>query len=291
MTATATKLTEEGTSHWIEAGGMKIHYHDVGQGPPLIMLHAVGPGGVTAWITFHKNLPALSQHFRCIAMDMPNFAKTGPVVYNEPVHNLQARTAAALMDALGIKKAHLMGNSQGGQSAMVFASHYPDRVDKLVFGACHIVTGADTYLFANTRRSARFPGARRPAAPPPSHDSIRASLADYIDNDELITDDLVDYLYRMATGRPDLAEARAKSTSTYYDHSPDLPNITSPALIIWGRYDRICPVEVGIKCLNHLPKSRLVVLNDCGHWVSFEKPEEYNAYVLDFLRSDWAYTS
>ena len=81
-------------------------------------------------------------------MDMPNFAKTGPWVYNEPVHNLQARTAKALMEALGIKKAILLGNSQGGQSAMVFASHYPEMVEKLVFGACHIVTGADTYLFA-----------------------------------------------------------------------------------------------------------------------------------------------
>jgi 2-hydroxy-6-oxonona-2,4-dienedioate hydrolase len=290
LTAATSELTEDGTGRWVEAGGMKIHYHDVGQGPPLIMLHSVGPGGVTAWITFHKNLPVLSRYFRCIAMDMPNFAKTGPVVYNEPVHNLQARTAHALMNAIGIEKAHLLGNSQGGQSAMVFASHYPERVDKLIFGACHIVTGGDTYLFGNTRRTRRYP---RPVqgAQPPTHDSIRSALADYIDNDALITEDLVDYLYRMATGRPDLAEARAKSTSTYYDHAPDLPKITAPALIIWGRYDRICPVEVGVKCLNHLRKSRLVVLNDCGHWVSFERPEEYNAFVLDFLLDDWAYTS
>ena len=267
---------------------MKVHYHEVGEGPPLIMLHSVGPGGVTAWITFYKVLPELSKHFRCIAMDMPNFAKSGPMVYNEPVHNLQARTALALMDALGIDKAHLLGNSQGGQTAMVFASHYPERVNKLVFGTCHIVTGADTYLFANTRRSNRFPTGLRREQPEPTPDSIRAGLADYIDNDALVNDEVVDHLYKMATERPDLAEARSKSVSTYYDHSPDLPNITAPALIIWGRYDRICPVEVGVKCLNHLPTSRLVVLNDCGHWVPFEKPEEYNAFVLDFLNDDWA---
>lgn len=288
MTTETATFTEESTSRWIEAGGMRVHYHDVGEGPPLVMLHSVGPGGVTAWITFSKVLPELSKHFRCIAMDMPNFAKSGPFVYNEPVHNLQARTTLALMDALGLEKAHLLGNSQGGQSAMVFASHYPERVDKLVFGTCHIVTGADTYLFANTRRRARFPDGSRPVTPPPTHDSIRAALADYIDNDQLITDDLVDYLYRMATERPDLIEARSKSVSTYYDHAPDLPNLTAPALIIWGRYDRICPVEVGVKCMNHLPTSRLVVLNDCGHWVPFEKPEEYNAYVIDFLKGDWA---
>ena len=127
---------------------MNIHYHDVGQGDPVIFLHSYGPG-TTGWITFHKTLPILSQHFRCIVMDLPNFGRTGPVVYNEPVHVLQARATLALMDALGIQKADLVGNSQGGQSAMVFAIKYPDRVKKLVFGACHIRTGGDVYLIGN----------------------------------------------------------------------------------------------------------------------------------------------
>jgi pimeloyl-ACP methyl ester carboxylesterase len=287
MTTDTMEITEENTSRWIEAGGMRIHYHDVGSGPPMIMLHNVGPGGVTAWITFKKVLPALSKHFRCIAMDMPNFAKSGPFPYHEPVHNLQSRTAAALMDALGIEKAILLGNSQGGQSAMVFASHYPDRVEKLVFGTCHIVTGADTYLFANTRRGARFPDLPRPPRPEPSREAIRAELPNYIDNPAMVDDELVEYLYQMEIGRPDLQEARANSVSTYYDHAEDIKNIRMPTLIIWGRYDRICPVEVGVKCMNHIPTSRLVVINDCGHWVPWEKPEEYTAFVLDFLLNDW----
>ncbi|MGE0059732.1 MAG: alpha/beta fold hydrolase, partial [Dehalococcoidia bacterium] len=64
-------------------------------------------------------------------------------------------------------------------------------------------------------------------------------------------------------------------------------NIRMPTLIMWGRYDRICPVEVGVKCMNHIPTSRLVVINDCGHWITWEKPEEWTAYVLDFLLNDW----
>ena len=112
------------------------------------MLHSYGPG-TTGWITFHKVLPAFAEHYRCIVMDLPNFGRTGPVVYNEPLHNLQARTAVGLMDVLGIDKAHLVGNSQGGQSAMVLAAHDPHRVDKLVFGACHIRTGGDLYLMGN----------------------------------------------------------------------------------------------------------------------------------------------
>src|SRR5947208_576153 len=119
-------LTEAGASKTIAVGGMpghmpgdmNVHYHDVGEGEPVLFLHSYGPG-TTAWITFHKAVGALSQHFRCILMDLPNFSKTGPIVYRERVHAVQARTAVALLDALGIQRAYWVGNSQGGQSAMV----------------------------------------------------------------------------------------------------------------------------------------------------------------------------
>ena len=83
---------------------MTVHYHDVGEGEPVLFLHSYGPG-TTAWITFHKTIGALSRHFRCILMDLPNFSKTGPIVYREGVHAVQARTAVALLDALGIERA------------------------------------------------------------------------------------------------------------------------------------------------------------------------------------------
>src|SRR5689334_9950127 len=71
-------LTEAGTAKTIAAGGITVHYHDVGAGQPVLFLHSYGPG-TTAWITFHKVIAKLSQYFRCILMDMPNFSKTGPI--------------------------------------------------------------------------------------------------------------------------------------------------------------------------------------------------------------------
>src|SRR5438445_9621671 len=87
--------------------------------------------------------------FRCILMDLPNFSKTGPIVYREGVHAVQARTAVALLDGLGIERAHWVGSSQGGQSSMVAAISYPQRVRKFVMGGSHIGTGGDRYLMAN----------------------------------------------------------------------------------------------------------------------------------------------
>lgn len=286
--ATTAQLTEEGTSRTVQALGTTIHYHDIGSGDPLIMLHSYGPGS-TAWITFHKNFPELSQHFRCIAMDLPNYAKTGPIIYEEPMHKLQARMAAALMDELGIDKAYILGNSQGGQSALTFAYMFPEKTRKMIWGSGHIGTGGgypNEYLMVNKPEEGII--ASREAGLNPTRENFRRYLDMHIVNKDLITDDLVDYLIGYHTGRQDLIDARAQSRSVPYDHSHDIMGIEAPTLIIWGRNDRTCHFEIGINALNLIPNSRLVVLKDAGHWSPFEKPEEYNAHVLNFLRGDWA---
>src|ERR1700757_5511506 len=190
---TSSGLTESATSKTVQAGGMTVHYHDIGTGEPVLFLHSYGPG-TTAWITFHKTVGALSQHFRCILIDLPNFSKTGPIVYREGVHALQARTAVALLDALDIARAHWVGNSQGGQSAMVAAITYPERVGKFVMGGSHIGTGGDRYLMANRPSEGSRATAR--ALDDPSRENIRRYLSVHIDDESLVTDELVDYIHR-----------------------------------------------------------------------------------------------
>jgi 2-hydroxy-6-oxonona-2,4-dienedioate hydrolase len=279
--------TEENTSKTIQALGTTVHYHEMGEGEPIIFLHSYGPG-TTAWITWHKVLPAFAQHYRCIAMDLPNFAKTGPVVYEVQgsVHKFQAETALALMDALGIEKAHLVGNSQGGQTAMEFSYMFPDRVNKLVWGAGHINVGVGMYLLGNM-----FPEegirASMVAAEDPTNDNVRKYLEWHLHDKTLITDELVDYIVQMHTGRPDMTEARGKVTRNsdpYPDNMREMEKITAPTLLVWGRDDHVCYVEIGIAALNVTKNSRLVILKDTGHWVPFERPAEYVAHVLPFLQ-------
>jgi 2-hydroxy-6-oxonona-2,4-dienedioate hydrolase len=215
-------LTEAGASKTIMAGGMNVHYHDVGEGEPVLFLHSYGPG-TTAWITFHKTVSLLSQHFRCILMDLPNFSKTGPIVYREGVHALQARTALALLDALGIARAHWVGNSQGGQSAMVAAVTDPERVGKFVMGGSHIGTGGDRYLMAN--RPSEGSRATHQALDDPSRDNIRRYLCVHIDDESLVTDELIEYIHRAHTWSQEFIEARRQSVSLPHDYTPDLAGI------------------------------------------------------------------
>jgi 2-hydroxy-6-oxonona-2,4-dienedioate hydrolase len=274
-------LTEAGTSKTIAAGGMTVHYHDVGAGEPVLFLHSYGPG-TTAWITFHKVVSALSTQFRCILMDLPNFSKTGPIVFREGVHAVQARTGIALLDALGIARAHWVGNSQGGQSAMVAAISYPERVEKFVMGGSHIGTGGDRYLMAN--RPSEGSRATQRAIADPSRDNIRDYLRVHIDDPGLVSDELVDYIHHAHTWSQEFLEARRQSLSLPHDYAPDLAGIQAPVLLIHGRYDRMVAFEVSIAILNHIADSRLVLLNNCGHWPPFEKPAEWTAHVLAFLR-------
>src|SRR6266705_5696484 len=270
-------LTEAGTSKTTAAGGMMVHYHDVGTGEPVLLLHSYGPG-TTAWITFHKTVAELSRHFRCILMDLPNFSKTGPIVYREGLHAVQARTAVALLDALGIPRAHWVGNSQGGQSSMVAAMSYPDRVSKFVMGGSHIGTGGDRYLMAN--RPSEGSRATREALADPTRENIRRYLRVHIDDEALVTDELVDYIHTAHTWSSAFEEARQQSVSVPHDYTPDLPNIQVPVLLLHGRYDRMVAFEVSIAILNHIADSRLVLFNNCGHWPPFEKTEEYTTQVL-----------
>ena len=69
-----------------------------------------------------------------------------------------------------------------------------------------------------------------------------------------------------------------------HDYAQDLAQIQAPVLLIHGRYDRMVPFEVSIAILNHIADSRLVLLNNCGHWPPFEKTAEWTAQVLAFLR-------
>src|SRR2546425_2990944 len=219
---TSNGLTESETSRTAQSCDMTVHYHDIGTGDPVLFLHSYGPG-TTAWIPSHKIVDALSRHFRCILMDLPNFSKTGPIVYREGVHAVQARTAVALLDALGIARAHWVGNSQGGQSAMVAAITYSERVGKFVMGGSHIGTGGDRYLMAN--RPSEGSRATRQAVDDPSRENIAHYLRVRIDDESLVTDELVDYIHRAHTWAQEFIEARRQSASLPHDYTPDRARI------------------------------------------------------------------
>src|SRR5262245_63908405 len=133
------------------------------------------------------------------------------------------------MDRLGIERAHLVGNSQGGQSSMVVAITYPDRINKFVMGGSHIGIGGDRYLMAN--RPSEGSRATREAMANPTRDNIRRYLCVHIDDETLVTGQLVDYIRQAHTWSPAFEEARRQSVSVPHEYTPALTSIQAPVIL------------------------------------------------------------
>ncbi len=147
---------------------------------------------------------------------------------------------------------------------MVAAITYPERVGKFVMGGSHIGTGGDRYLMANRPLggSRGIPQARDA----PSRHYLRI----HVDDQSLVTDELMNH--RAHTWSPEFMEARRQSVSLPHDYTQ---GTQAPVVLIQGRYDWMVPFEVSIAVLNHIAHSRLVLLNNCGHWPPFEKQTEW----------------
>jgi 2-hydroxy-6-oxonona-2,4-dienedioate hydrolase len=279
-----TEISESATSRTAFVAGMTVHYHDLGEGPPLLMLPSFGPRpGTTAWLTFGKVVGALSQHYRCIMMDLPNYGRSGPVVFHEPLHDFFGRVALELMASLGYDRFTALGNSQGGQVAGDMAVMYPEHIERVVFGAGHISTGGDKYLHGSWPAEAGRLG-REAEADVPDRDKLRRFMRALVYDESLITEELVDSFYEMRNTSPAYLEAIAASVLVPKNNLGEIARISVPALIIHGRFDREVPFEQGLALLSYVRSADLVVLNNCGHWPPFERPEDYSSIVLDFLK-------
>jgi 2-hydroxy-6-oxonona-2,4-dienedioate hydrolase len=278
-------ITEESTGRFIEAGGVPIHFHDVGSGPPLLMMQTYGPlPGTTAWLTWSRVVDAFAQRYRCILVDHPNYGLTGPITYHEPVHDVNARVAVAVLDELGIDTVTAIGNSVGATSVLDLSLRHPGRVKNLVIGGCHASTGGDPYLIVPfpSEVSRYF---AESVEDPPDPDKFRRLLGGIFHDPELVTDELVAMAYTARIEHPDHAEARRSSVSVPHSNLSELERVTVPTLIVHGRFDRMVPYEQALMLLTYIRSSNLVVLNNCGHWPQYEQPSEYASHVLRFLDS------
>src|SRR5690554_871871 len=129
--------TEAGTSKFVTIregdADLNIHYNDTEAGDEVVvMLHGSGPGA-SGWANFNRNIqPLTDAGYRVILMDCPGWSKSDTIVNDGSRSHLNARVLKGLVDALGLNKIHIIGNSMGGHSAVAFTLEYPEHVDKLI---------------------------------------------------------------------------------------------------------------------------------------------------------------
>ncbi|HEY2058561.1 MAG TPA: alpha/beta fold hydrolase [Amycolatopsis sp.] len=268
--------------------GLKLHYHEAGSEheETVILLHGGGPGA-SAWSNFGRNLPVFGKAYRTIAVDQPGFGRSDKPTEHPQYFRHSADAVAGLMDELGIKRAHLVGNSLGAGAAVRLALNHPDRAGRLVLMGAG---GLSLNLFApdpteGVRYLARF-GAE------PTRERMEAFLRIMVHDQALVTDELVDERLAAASAPESLAAMRAMGRSfsqpdTYEEGLlwREAYRLRQRVLLVWGREDRVNPLDGALLALKTIPRAQLHVFGGCGHWAQLEKFDEFNRLALDFLGS------
>ena len=298
-------LDGESLSHVAEIGGLPVRYYDSGpasadgvlpaggasggtgrgEADTVVLLHGGGPGA-SSWSNFGRNMPVIAKRFRAVMMDLPGYGQSAARPVTGHFFTVAADALAGLLDELGIAKAHIIGNSLGGGSALRFALRYPDRASRLVLMGpggltLNVLTPDPT---EGVRRLMEF------GAPPgPSRDKMAAFLRTMVYDQRLVTDELIDERFAVASRPEALAAMVAMGGSFFGEYAEDgmlwreAHRLKHEVLLIWGREDRVNPLDGALIAVKQLRRAQLHVFCGCGHWAQLEKFDEFNELTLRFL--------
>ena len=260
-------------------GGHTTHYLEQGEGEPVILLH----GYFYDSFMWRRNLDALSERFKVYALDFwgSGYSTRQPMEYGYELFSAQL---LMFMDALGIPKASLIGQSMGGGVAMLFALQHRDRVDRLVLAA---PAGLPNPL-PLTGKLFNVGGLGELLMGLPT-DAIRRAVLKrfWFANPQALTwpeyEGATRFQKIQGTSATALAILRKRFFDTLMPEIQELASLAIPTLLIWGRQDRAIPLSVGRDMSRLLDNARLEVLDGAGHAANIEQAEVFNSLALEFL--------
>jgi len=250
--------------------GAKVHYVDAGTGSPVILLHGLADD-VGVW---ESAIAPLAAKYRVVALDQIGFGRS-----DKPLLNYRVSTFVDFLDGflneLKIERASLVGNSLGGWIAADFALTHPERINRLV------LCDAAGYAALSKTMDPRALSALRLA----SRDDIRY-LGPLTFRDKRFYEDVdLAFKQRLATGDSYTVSRILDSMIRGEDVLDNrLAAIKQPTLILWGREDRLIPLNFAERFHKEITGSRLEVIDNCGHMPHVECPKEFVTAVLEFLR-------
>ena len=248
-----------------------LSWREAGRGEPVVFLHGLG-GSRTSW---EPQLDGLSDGFRCIAWDMPGYGASAPV---EPLtFTAIADAVARLLDAAGVDRAHLVGESFGGMHALHTALHYPDRVARLVLANTSPAFGLDG-TDPDAWRTARLAPLDAGFAPADIAEQVLTSVAGPALSDDALAMRVAGFARIFADGLRAAVECLPA-----HDLRDRLGDIVAPALVVAGELDTETPVAYSRVIVEGLRAAELLVLEGVGHLAVSEVPRTVNRLVRDFL--------
>jgi pimeloyl-ACP methyl ester carboxylesterase len=260
---------------------------ETGEGPVLVMLHGGGPGasGVS---NYHQNLAALAKKFRVVLPDQPGFGgsyrPTEADLDAQSITQISVGALFAALDAVGIDRFHLLGNSLGGAAAIAMAQAQPDRITGLVLMA----PGGGWLPFGPTPTEGQKEMFRYYNGDGPSEKKMANFIRAMVFDHKQFGADVVKARYE-ASLEPSHIEFYHRYNAAFgkrHGMDPlwrDLHKITAPTLLLWGRDDRTITLDGSQIMLKQIRNVQLHVFGNCGHWVQLERRRDFELLVAQFL--------
>lgn len=255
--------------------GGEINYEVAGAGHPLIFVS--GLNGVARY--WQAQVPVFAKHFKVIAYDQRGTGGSDRVQKSFSVDQMTAELAA-LMDALKIERAHIVGLSTGGAIGQTLAIEQPQRVAKLVL--CSTWTHCDPWF----RRLFEARRAMYQQCGPELHAMFHPLFlypAEYVNShDDEITEEQKNAPTKSSS--VDISVGRINALLAF-DRRAGLRGIKAPTLVMTSDNDYITPSYHAEKLAREIPGAKLVIPRGGGHSYSKTNAEEFNRIVLDFLKA------
>ena len=242
----------------------KFNYIEVGEGQPIIVLHGLmgGLSNFEAVTTFFS-----TKGYKVIIPELP--------IYSKPLLKTNVKSFAKyLYDFILFKELEnvvLLGNSLGGHIGLYHTKMHPETVKALV------ITGS-----SGLYESAMGGGYTKRS----DYEVIKKKAQEVFYDPAVATKDIVDEVYETVNNRNKLIKTLAIAKSAIrHNMAKDLPKMTTPTCIIWGKNDGVTPPEVADEFNALLPNSDLFWIDKCGHAAMMEHPDTFNQILFDWFKA------
>ena len=265
-------------ARFIEVEGVRVHAHAAGEGPAVLMLHGA-LDSLQVWDGWAAHLVA---DYHVIRIDIPPFGLSDPMPDGDYDADHFIPVFSGVLDAYGVDRATVVGNSLGGYLAAYYAAHAPARVEALAL----ISPAAYPQPLPGVLRLAAMPvfGSLFEVATPRA--LVRRSMRSMYGDPQRLSDEAVQRRFDMirAPGNRQAARDVIRLMAEMRDEEPVwISRITQPTLLIWGEEDAWVPPELAQRWLDDLEDGRLVLYPSVGHLAMEEIPETSVAEFRRFL--------
>jgi 2-hydroxymuconate-semialdehyde hydrolase len=262
---------------------LRVHSSGDPAAEAVLFLHGSGPGatGLSNW---ERIIEDLAGRFHCVAPDMVGFGDSShphePPRGMGPFNELRARAMLALLDELGLERAHVVGNSMGGQLALILALDHPERIDKvLLMGSGGAPDMPVSPGLAHLREFYADPSA----------ESLEGLLSEFVHDLEplratvdRVVKERMSYVTRDDVRRSHEASFDPTGPRRFFTRE-ELATLRHHVLCVHGRDDRIIPVAASKYFAESIPGANLYVLGGCGHWTQIEHPQTFEALLTGLV--------